>query len=335
MFRERYRHAFPQNLSTMVDNPTGKLLVCHVDTGSHRGGRAGRTLAHRFVPTAARGVLTLFSLSRPFVLRRCRPVYSTGRSPAAFIAPDHDRSRNPPWPRASVPISRTTAGGPGGTASACACARARGGRSSLHAAAKGGPASPPPTTRVRSREVRACPRSGNPLREPGGTVARARLRRFAVVAARRVGGAVHRNRARRILREAWRQVWPQVKGISTRSWWLKRPSGAPRHTTWWRDDRLLPPRGPNDRGSSSSGAPERPPRGPDRRRSACTVRPYRGGSAGIAASIPPAPATRRTRSAPTAPQGIALATWRVLRCNPYGEGGVDQVPASRRCADRV
>jgi ribonuclease P protein component len=31
-----------------------------------------------------------------------------------------------------------------------------------------------------------------------------------VVAARRVGGSVERNRARRILREAWRQVSPQV-----------------------------------------------------------------------------------------------------------------------------
>ena len=25
-------------------------------------------------------------------------------------------------------------------------------------------------------------------------------------------------------------------------------------------------------------------------------------------------------------QGSALATWRVLRCNPYGAGGVDHVP---------
>jgi ribonuclease P protein component len=32
----------------------------------------------------------------------------------------------------------------------------------------------------------------------------------AFVAGRRVGGAVHRNRARRILREAWRQVEPGV-----------------------------------------------------------------------------------------------------------------------------
>ena len=37
---------------------------------------------------------------------------------------------------------------------------------------------------------------------------------FAVVAARRVGGAVERNRARRILREAWRQVSPQVSDDS-------------------------------------------------------------------------------------------------------------------------
>ncbi len=33
---------------------------------------------------------------------------------------------------------------------------------------------------------------------------------LAVIAARRIGGAVMRNRARRILREAWRQVSPQV-----------------------------------------------------------------------------------------------------------------------------
>jgi ribonuclease P protein component len=36
----------------------------------------------------------------------------------------------------------------------------------------------------------------------------------AAVAARRVGGSVQRNRARRILREAWRQVPPQVRDTS-------------------------------------------------------------------------------------------------------------------------
>jgi ribonuclease P protein component len=34
----------------------------------------------------------------------------------------------------------------------------------------------------------------------------------AFVAGRRVGGAVHRNRARRILRAAWRELAPRVAG---------------------------------------------------------------------------------------------------------------------------
>ena len=33
---------------------------------------------------------------------------------------------------------------------------------------------------------------------------------FAVVVARRVGGAVERNRARRVLRAAWREIAPQA-----------------------------------------------------------------------------------------------------------------------------
>ncbi|MCX7826260.1 MAG: ribonuclease P protein component, partial [Verrucomicrobiae bacterium] len=35
-------------------------------------------------------------------------------------------------------------------------------------------------------------------------------RRLGVVASRQLGGAVHRNRARRILREAWRLIQEQV-----------------------------------------------------------------------------------------------------------------------------
>ncbi|HEX7246801.1 MAG TPA: ribonuclease P protein component [Actinomycetota bacterium] len=35
---------------------------------------------------------------------------------------------------------------------------------------------------------------------------------WTAVAARRVGGAVERNRAKRVLREAWRQVSPQLTG---------------------------------------------------------------------------------------------------------------------------
>jgi ribonuclease P protein component len=66
---------------------------------------------------------------------------------------------------------------------------------------------------VRAAEVRRVSREGRRfggkrvvvLLAPGSGDA-------AVVANRRVGGAVDRNRARRILREAWRQVSPQVTG---------------------------------------------------------------------------------------------------------------------------
>jgi hypothetical protein len=33
-----------------------------------------------------------------------------------------------------------------------------------------------------------------------------------------------------------------------------------------------------------------------------------------------------------ATKGAVLASWRVLRCNPFGRGGIDHVPAARRQA---
>ena len=32
--------------------------------------------------------------------------------------------------------------------------------------------------------------------------------------------------------------------------------------------------------------------------------------------------------------GSALAAWRILRCNPFGAGGIDPAPQPRRNADR-
>jgi ribonuclease P protein component len=60
---------------------------------------------------------------------------------------------------------------------------------------------------VRSREIKQILDTGRPARgkrvivflAPGSD-------RVAVVAGKRVGGAVQRNRARRVLRAAWRQV---------------------------------------------------------------------------------------------------------------------------------
>ncbi|HEY6567289.1 MAG TPA: membrane protein insertion efficiency factor YidD [Actinomycetota bacterium] len=34
-------------------------------------------------------------------------------------------------------------------------------------------------------------------------------------------------------------------------------------------------------------------------------------------------------------KGSALATWRVLRCNPYGAGGVDHVPTDSQSDERM
>ena len=32
-------------------------------------------------------------------------------------------------------------------------------------------------------------------------------------------------------------------------------------------------------------------------------------------------------------QGTAMAMWRILRCNPFGKGGIDHVPPGRRYDD--
>jgi ribonuclease P protein component len=79
------------------------------------------------------------------------------------------------------------------------------------AGAKAGPDSPP---RLRSPDIRRVIREGTSHRServvlyvaPGEGPARA-----AWVTGRTVGGAVARNRARRLLREAWRALAPEVE----------------------------------------------------------------------------------------------------------------------------
>lgn len=118
------------------------------------------------------------------------------------------------WPKASVPISRTCVVAHVGTASVCACARAQGARSSLRAVVRDAPDSPPESGRlVRTRDVRRVFATAEPSHgtrvvlflAPGSGL-------WTAVAARRIGGAVERNRAKRVLREAWRQVSPQLTG---------------------------------------------------------------------------------------------------------------------------
>jgi ribonuclease P protein component len=74
-------------------------------------------------------------------------------------------------------------------------------------------ASGSPPRLLAGRDIRRVLRTGTPARSkrvvlyraPGAGPSRATW-----VAGRRVGGAVARNRARRLLREAWRQLWPRT-----------------------------------------------------------------------------------------------------------------------------
>jgi len=96
---------------------------------------------------------------------------------------------------------------------AAACAPAQGGRSLDAAGRRAGRVSAP---RLRhGDDIRRVLREGTSRRSgrvilyvaPGDGPPRA-----AWVTGRRVGGAVARNRARRLLREAWRTLWSRVEG---------------------------------------------------------------------------------------------------------------------------
>ena len=240
------------------------------------------------------------------------------------------------WPRASVPTSRTTAAARAVTASGCACERAPAGRSSRRGAVKAARACPPESERrVRSRDVRAVLDRSRPRRgrrvvlflAPGSG-------EWAVVVTRRVGGAVDRNRAKRILREAWRQVSPQVTGdfdtvlvareairgattqdlVSEMIELLpRRPCAMSAHEFAWHIGALRAI--PADRGDPGVPRP---------------LLRVAGGSVPVLPDLQP---LRRGRD-PTsrgAPR-LGLAAWRIGRCNPYGRGGFDPVPPTRHSA---
>src|SRR6476620_5354786 len=138
------------------------------------------------------------------------PVYSTrpANPPAVASSEVHD-----PWPRANGRSNRTTVAARRCTGSATVCARAPVVRSSRRAAARAGRDSPfdlqERTGVVRSREISSILGGERAIRgrlvvvflAPGSG-------RVAVIASKRIGGAVQRNRARRILRAAWAEVGP-------------------------------------------------------------------------------------------------------------------------------
>ena len=143
-----------------------------------------------------------------FVLRGWGPVYSPGPAERSALRITREAPRCP-----SEPSSRTPGDGRRPTGSVSACGREPAGRSWLGGArrvARGCRHSRGPAV-TRASSVRRVLVEGAAVRgrrvvvflAPGSG-------RVAFVAGRRVGGAVSRNRARRILRAAWRELAPRT-----------------------------------------------------------------------------------------------------------------------------
>ena len=223
-----------------------------------------------------------------------------------------------------------------------------------HARRPGGAEAPPgegpcAPLRLRPRDGRrgrtAAPGADHPLgrlrrrlparslgREPppGGLRLRARRPpagsppRLGLSVSRKVGGAVERNRVKRVLREQFARAGRRPAGRRRRggdraarggaSTW--RSAAPPRSASAWPSCRGAPPRAA-DAGARREGDPDRSDPGlPARRSRRCWPR--------AASTTPPARPTRSTPSASSGPCGASvLAGWRLLRCNPWSHGGVD------------
>src|SRR5581483_1038542 len=180
--------------------------------GELRRGRMGKPphystgLFHRRRRGAAFDGLSPSPQSRASFVRRRPPlVYSAGRAP--MDPPNLEEPRCPSEPSSQIPEGERRR-----TGSASGCGPGRGARSSGVGVPRAEPGSPRRPGSASSSYVRR-------LLAEGTSVHGARVVVFvapgsgnvAFVAGRRVGGAVIRNRARRVLRAAWRELAPRVR----------------------------------------------------------------------------------------------------------------------------
>jgi ribonuclease P protein component len=202
------------NISSSGEEPKPRI-------GGRPAGEAAQTIAPGFSTSLRERVLLAVFLraesdeglcpaptpARILFVRRSRAGESFARG-----------TRRPRCP--SERFSPITVGGPRLTASGHACARAPAGRSLRAAGPKAGPACPPSRSiSMRPREVRGLLAEGRPFhaRRVVAFVAPGRGA-VAFIAGRRVGGAVQRNRARRVLRAAWRELAPGIDDTYDIAW---------------------------------------------------------------------------------------------------------------------
>ena len=157
---------------------------------------------------------------------------------------------------------------------------------------------------------------------------------FALVAGKKIGGAVQRNRARRVLRAAIREVAPRgVAGhdvvLVAREAIRDATNPGPDH----RDDRTAPawrgaPMTSVRRVLWNAGAPARGFLIGAIRAYQLTLSRWLGGQCRFFPTCSRyAEEAIRTHGAI---KGSLLASRRVLRCNPFGRGGLDPVPPAGR-----
>jgi ribonuclease P protein component len=175
--------------------------------GQDRRGEGGPQYSTGFFHTARNtGGLGTLSVVKPFVQRGCGLVYSPSHR-----APGRERPRKLPNDQGQANLS---------TQRSTPCEAPRVPLAYAHEGRPVDPGSAPsegtrPPVRVggavRSAEIRRIYSEGRSLHADRVVVFFAPgTGRSATVAARRIGGAVERNRARRILRAAWRQIGPRA-----------------------------------------------------------------------------------------------------------------------------